>query len=101
MTQPPNIHYSLYTHVRYLSSHCPRGGAYISAAAASMFCISSRADGGERISTSVPKPNSQAIELRARDHVEHNREMLRPVGDYDHVLAEAIEHRADQMIGKT
>ena len=26
--------------------------------------------------------------------------MLRPVLDHDHVLAEAIEHRADQMVGK-
>lgn len=40
------------------------------------------------------------IELRARDHVERNREMLRPVSDHDHVLAEAVEHRTDQMIGK-
>ena len=60
ITQPPIFRIHLYTHACALSSHCASERVYVSAMRASISCISCRADGGERISTFVPKPKSHA-----------------------------------------
>ena len=57
---PPIFRTYLYTPTGTLSSHCASERVYVSAILTSISCISCRADGGERISTSVPKPNSHA-----------------------------------------
>ena len=60
LPSPPIFRIPLYTHACALSSHCASERVYVSAMRASISCISCRADGGERISTFVPKPKSHA-----------------------------------------
>ena len=60
LPSPPIFRIYLYTPACALSSHCASERVYVSAILASISCISCRADVGERISTSVPKPKSHA-----------------------------------------
>lgn len=100
ITQPPDIPYSfIHARVRFVKSL--RVGSCVCVRDAREHLLHFLPRGRRREDLHVrAEAEEPHVELRARDHVERDGEMLRPVGDHDHILAEAVEHRADQMVCK-
>lgn len=100
ITQPPDIPYSfIHARVRFVKSL--RVGSCVCVRDAREHLLHFLPRGRRREDLYVrAEAEEPRVELRARDHVERDGEMLRPVGDHDHILAEAVEHRADQMVCK-